>query len=148
MLLLPWCHIWVHSLILDRVCLYVQGQCHLGSMEELNLVVCMLESCPHALNARELAPAAALWRCNYTVTEAKQTAGRAGGIDTAEMPSSAPIQAKIQDSELSHCNIHPFYDLEEVKGHVLQIQSCSISMTQGNKVISEKSPVEDLVLIL
>lgn len=65
-MLLPWIHIWVHSLILDRVCVYVQGQGHLGSMEELNLGICMLESCPHAVNAGELAPATALGRCDYT----------------------------------------------------------------------------------
>lgn len=45
-------------------------------------------------------------------------------------------------------NIHPISELLEcMKGPVLQIQSCKISMTQGNK-ISERSPVEDPVLIV
>lgn len=49
-------HIWVHDLILARICVDVQGQSHLGSIGQLNLVVCILECCPHGMNAGELAP--------------------------------------------------------------------------------------------
>ena len=50
--------------------------------------------------------------------------------------------------ELTHPNIYSIYELlEHVKGPVLQIQSCRISMTQGNNRISERSPSEVPVLI-
>lgn len=39
-------HIWVHGLILHTVYVDVQDLCHMGNMEEVNLVVCVLESCP------------------------------------------------------------------------------------------------------
>ena len=45
------------------------------------------------------------------------------------------IQAQNQGYELAYSGIHSVYDLlENVKGPVLQIQSCRISMTQGNKI--------------
>jgi hypothetical protein len=50
---------------------------------------------------------------------------------------------------LAHFNIYPIYELlEEVEGPSLQIQSCRISMTQGNSRISEKISSEDPVLIV
>nr|AAP78758.1 Ac1254 [Rattus norvegicus] len=43
--------------------------------------------------------------------------------------------------ELTNPNIYPIYDLLDcVKGPVLQIQICRISTTQGNNIISERSP--------
>jgi hypothetical protein len=46
-------------------------------------------------------------------------------------------QAPIQGFELVHPNIYPTYSLlEHGKGPVLQIQSCSFSMTQSNNRIS------------
>jgi hypothetical protein len=45
--------------------------------------------------------------------------------------------------------IHCIYELlEQVKRLVLQIESCRISMTQGNNRISERSPIEGPRLIL
>ena len=42
-------------------------------------------------------------------------------------------EAQTQGVKLAHPNIYPIYELPEcVKGLVLQIQSCRISMTQGN----------------
>jgi hypothetical protein len=42
----------------------------------------------------------------------------------------------------AHLNIYLIYELlKHVKGPVLQIQSCRISMTQDNKRITERSPV-------
>lgn len=67
-MLLTLSHIWVHGLILDRVYVDVQDLCHVGSMEELNLIVCVLESWPNP------SPAVALRRCDLTppLTWAKQ----------------------------------------------------------------------------
>lgn len=43
-------------------------------------------------------------------------------------------QAHIQDFELVYPNIYPFHHLLEcLKGTVLQIQSCRISMIQGQQ---------------
>jgi hypothetical protein len=51
-----------------------------------------------------------------------------------------------QGTDPGHPNIYPICELLEcVKGVVLQIQSCRISMTQANKGISERSPCEDPV---
>ena len=53
------------------------------------------------------------------------------------MTNSATTQALIQGFVLAHPNIYPIYELLAcVKGLVLQIQSCRISMTQGNNRIS------------
>jgi hypothetical protein len=50
---------------------------------------------------------------------------------------------------LGHPNIYPIYDLlEHMKGLVLQIQSCRISMKQGNNGIAERSPDVAPVLIV
>ena len=69
--------------------------------------------------------------------------GRAG-----KLTNSATTQVLIQAFELAHPNIYPISELlEHVKGLVLQIQSCRISMTQGNNRTSERSPSEDPVLI-
>jgi hypothetical protein len=44
---------------------------------------------------------------------------------------------------------YPIYELlEYVNGLVLQIQSCSISVTQGNNRVSEKSSRKDPILIV
>ena len=53
------------------------------------------------------------------------------------LTSSATVtQALIQGFELASSNIYPIYGLlEDVKGSVLQIQSCRISTTQGNNRI-------------
>jgi hypothetical protein len=49
---------------------------------------------------------------------------------------------------LAHPNIHPINELlEHMRGPVLQTQSVSISITQGNNMISERSPGENPVLI-
>ena len=46
--------------------------------------------------------------------------------------SSATTQAQIQVFELAHPSIYPIYELLEcVKGFVLQIQRCRISMIQS-----------------
>ena len=53
---------------------------------------------------------------------------------------SAHTQAQIWGFELSHSNIYPVDELLEcLKEQVLQIQSCRISMTQGNNGIQEES---------
>jgi hypothetical protein len=50
-------------------------------------------------------------------------------------------QLQIQGFELAHLNIYSIYELLDfVKGLALQIQSCRISMTQGNNRISKRSP--------
>lgn len=60
----------------------------------------------------------------------------------AGLAHSATTQAQIQDSELAHTNILLVYDLLQlVKGSVLQIQICRISMTQGKNKITERRPV-------
>jgi hypothetical protein len=66
--------------------------------------------------------------------------GRAGGLT-----SSDTTQAQVQGFVLAH----PIsMMLEYVKGPVLQIQSCRISITQGGNKISKRSPGEDPVLIV
>ena len=63
------------------------------------------------------------------------------------LTNSTTTQTQIQHFELFHPNIYSIYELlEHVKGPVLQIQSCRISMTQGNNRISERSPNKDPVL--
>jgi hypothetical protein len=53
----------------------------------------------------------------------------------------------MQGLELVHPNIYSIYELlEDVKESALQIQSCRISMRQGNNRISERSPSEHPVL--
>ena len=65
------------------------------------------------------------------------------------MTNSAATQAQIQGFELIHPNIYPIYHLLEcVKGLVPQSQSCTISMTSGNKKLFESSPSEDPLLIV
>ena len=64
------------------------------------------------------------------------------------MNNTATCQAQNQGSELSHPNIYLTYELLAQEGPVLQIQSCKISMTQGNNRIPERSPSEDLVLVV
>jgi hypothetical protein len=64
--------------------------------------------------------------------------GRAG-----KLTNSATTQVLIQAFELAHPNIYPISELlEHVKGLVLQIQSCRVSMTQDNR-ISKRSPREN-----
>ena len=58
----------------------------------------------------------------------------------------ATSQAQIQSFELANPKIHPIYEMQEhIKGPVLQIQSCKISMIQGNNRRSERSPSEDQI---
>ena len=60
----------------------------------------------------------------------------------AGLAHSATTQAQIQDSELAHTNILLVYDLLQlVKGSVLQIQICRITMTQGKNKITKRRPV-------
>ena len=49
-----------------------------------------------------------------------------------DLANSASSQAQIYSFELAHPNIYSIYNLlESMKGQVLQIQSCRISVTQG-----------------
>jgi hypothetical protein len=67
---------------------------------------------------------------------------RAGGLT-----NSATTQAQIQGFELVYPNICPIYELlEHVTDTVLQIPTCSISMTENNNMISERSLRMDLLL--
>ena len=59
------------------------------------------------------------------------------------LTSSATTQAQTQGSELAYHYLDPIYELLElVKGPVLQIQSCRISMAHGNDRLSKMSPSE------
>lgn len=52
------------------------------------------------------------------------------------------------EPELAHLSIYLIYELLEYRmGSSLWIQSCGISMTQGNSKISETHPSEDPGLI-
>ena len=63
--------------------------------------------------------------------------------------SSDTKQAQIHSFELADPKIYPIYKLpEHMKGTVLKIQSCRISMIQDNNRISKRSPSEDPVLIV
>jgi hypothetical protein len=67
----------------------------------------------------------------------------------AQLTDSATPQAQSQGFEVAHPNIYPIYELlEHVKKPVLQIQSCRLSMTQGNNRRSGRGPGEDPVLIM
>lgn len=58
---------------------------------------------------------------------------------------SATIQ--VQDFVLAYSNIYPSYSLlEHVKGPVLQIQSCRISIIQSNHRIAGRSPWDEPIL--
>ena len=51
--------------------------------------------------------------------------------------------------ELAYPNIYSICEfLKCMKGLALEIQSCKISMTQGNNRISERSPGEEPVLMV
>jgi hypothetical protein len=53
------------------------------------------------------------------------------------------MQTQIQGFELAQANIYSIDELLEcMKGPVLQIQRCRISMMQGNNRIPERSPSE------
>ena len=59
------------------------------------------------------------------------------------------IQAQIQGFELAHTKIYIICELlEHIKGPVLLIQSCRISMTQGNNRMPQRSPSEDPILMV
>jgi hypothetical protein len=59
-----------------------------------------------------------------------------------------PPSPMTQDFELAHPNFCPNYELlDHGKRLVLQIQSCKISMMQGNNWKSQRSPGEDPVLM-
>ena len=92
-------------------------------------------------------PAAALGELARAVLESSPW--WCGCRRAGRLTNSATTQAQIQGFELAHPNIYPIYELLEcMKGPVLQIQSCRISMTQGNNRISKRSPSEDPVLIV
>lgn len=58
--------------------------------------------------------------------------------------SSDTTQSQIQGFEVAQPSICPIYKLlEPVKGLVLQIQGCRISMTHGDNRRSERSPCKD-----
>lgn len=71
-----------------------------------------------------------------------------GGKDEGELVGSPThlrtTHAQNQGCELAHPNVHPICELLERP--VLQIQSCTISITQGNNRISKRSPSEGLCL--
>jgi hypothetical protein len=70
--------------------------------------------------------------------------GSAGELALSDYRLSfLPGPARSRAFELVHPKIYP---MELVKGPVLQIQSCRISMTQSNN--SERNPQEDPVLIV
>ena len=74
---------------------------------------------------------------------------RCGCGRTGWLTSSAAAQAQIQGLELAHLNIYLIYELLEcMTGPNLQIQSCRNSMTQDCNRMSQKSPSEDLVLMV
>ena len=59
------------------------------------------------------------------------------------------IKAQIQGLDLAHPKIHIICELlEPVKGSILQIQSCRISMTQDNDKITGRSPGEAPTLMV
>ena len=61
----------------------------------------------------------------------------------------AITEAQNQGFEVAHPYTYPICGLlEHEKGMAPQIQSCRISMTQGNNRISERSPIEGPRLIL
>lgn len=65
------------------------------------------------------------------------------------LTNSAATQTQIQGSELAHPNVYSTCELlEHVKGLVLLIQSCRISMTLCNSRRSQKSASEDPVLMI
>ena len=65
------------------------------------------------------------------------------------LTNSYNTQAQIQGFELAHPQIYLINELlEHVKSLVLLIQVCRISLTQGNNRISDRSPSEDLVLMV
>ncbi|KAL6040919.1 hypothetical protein STEG23_037895 [Scotinomys teguina] len=68
---------------------------------------------------------------------------------TGWLTNSATTQVQNLGYELAHHNIYLICDLlEHVKGLVLQIQSCSIYMTQGDNRISKRSPSDSPVSIV
>lgn len=65
------------------------------------------------------------------------------------MTNSAATQDQVQGFELADPNMYLIYELlEHKKGLFIGIQSCRISMSQGNNKMSQKSPSEDPVLIV
>lgn len=55
----------------------------------------------------------------------------------------ATTQGKNQGYMLAQPDIHPIYDLlEDLKGHILQIQSYRIRKTQDKSRVSNRSPSE------
>ena len=82
--------------------------------------------------------------------------GRAGELipvvqvqKSGQADSSATTQAQIQGFELAHPKIYIIHELlGHMKGPVLLIRSGRISMTQGNKRITGRSPSEEPALMV
>lgn len=105
---------------------------HLGNTIELALVAWVRNS---------LSPGVGSW--SHPLPGQSRRAGL-GSMGTGELAgwltNSVNTKAQIQDFKLSHPNIYPIDELlDHMKGSVLQIQSCSISMTQGNSRLSRRS---------
>jgi hypothetical protein len=63
--------------------------------------------------------------------------------------SSATTQAQIQGSELAHPNIYIICKwLRHMKGPVLLIQGCRLSMNQSNNGITRRNPSEHPILMV
>ena len=109
-----------------------------GSTEELTLVAYVWESLPEGMRVSQISLPLArtkqnCWHC----------CGRHRRADG--LTNSISTQARIQDSELSHHNIHCLNELLEP---VLKSQSYRISMTQGNNRLPQTSPSEDPIVIV
>ena len=95
-------------------------------------------------------PAAALWRVDpalrpSSTVELTLIVWMQGSWQTNQLSYNP---GPIQNYELTYPSIHPIYELlEHEKWLILQIQSCRISMTQGNR-IAKRSSSKDLVLIV
>jgi hypothetical protein len=86
------------------------------------------------------------WPSWKTFWRACPGGGNKGGL-ACWLISSAATQAQIQGFELAHPKIYIICDLLGfMKGLVLQIQSCKISMTHGNTRITRSSSSEDPIL--
>lgn len=120
---------------------------HLGSTIELALLSWTWVSQPQHESKR--AGSAPCWRQHWmsqlgefwrSITS--DLVSRAVGLN-----KSVTTHTQFQGFELAHPNISPIDELLELmEGPDLQIQSCRITMTQGSKRISERSPSEVLVL--
>lgn len=128
--------------------LFVPASC-LGSTVGLALLLqvwlSQLEGARKGEWALPLVPCCIWWASQGRVESSPWGWGwrRAGGLTKA-----ATTQAQNLIYEFTHPNIHTIYNLQRhMKGLVLWIQICHISMTQGNNRISKKSSNEGPVSI-